>query len=156
MEPHVDAINVEAVVALGQNPTAFVLFKLGQTNRAFHGFPVGLGRIEEDGESFNHGRVETVRGSDGGLCTSWVGRVYIEDKWGVSAVVVVITSAAASSEEVPASVKVKTDHYNDNAEQNDDGAEHNLTGESIALGFRIDISYGISFVPITDYHFGIL
>lgn len=131
LEPHVNAVGVEAVVALGKEPTRLVLFELRQADgallRARLRRRVALGGVDEDRERLEHGGVEAAIGQGAGG-----GGVHVEDELG-AALAVPTNVAAAGSEQVPAGVEVEADHENDDEEENDDGAEHDLAAEGVAF-----------------------
>lgn len=104
MKPHVNATNVEAVITSGQDPTRFVIFKLGQADGAVHSVGVGLGGVNKQGQRFQDGRVEATRGGGGG-----VSGVDVEDKVG-AALAVAAGMAATRLNKVPARVEVQADH----------------------------------------------
>lgn len=128
VEPHVNAVGMEFMVALWQYPTRFTRFELRQADGALRRvFRVGLGVVGEDGERGDDGGVEAACGSgDGG------GVVGVEDELGAAAEV-----TAASTDEVPAGVEVEKEHQKDDEEEEDDGGEHDLAAEAVTLCIEV-------------------
>lgn len=110
---------MEAVLALGKQPTRFVLFELGQAHGALqNGLGVGLRRVDKHRKRLEDSVVEAARGGrDGGG-----GSVLVEENMRAAVVAVSAEIAATRAEEVPARVKVETDHENYYEEEDDDGA----------------------------------
>lgn len=115
MEPHVDALQVEAMVALGEQPGLLPVGELAETNRALKPL-LELRRSEGDnGEGMENGDVESPAGG----CSS-----------GVVVLVKHEAPAAAARVAVPApeplGVEVEDDDEDDGDEENDDGRHHHL------------------------------
>lgn len=106
MEPHINTIDMEAVITFGQNPTSLSLLKLRQANGAFQHLLLlvifSLLLVGEGGERFEDKRVEAAsRDRDD------IGRIRgldVKDKMCAAASTADLT--AARSEEVPTSVDV--------------------------------------------------
>ena len=114
VEPHVDAVGVERVVAFGQDPTRFARFEFRQADRAFGGVffgAGGLGIVGEDGEGGEDSGVEAA-GGDGGGGGGGGGGIEVEDDVGAAAAAEVSAEelAAAGAGEVPAGVEVEGEH----------------------------------------------
>lgn len=134
MEPHVDALDVEAVAALGEGPTRFVLFEFGEANGALRSrVRVGLGGVDEDRDGLEDGRVEAARGSCAGGGRVGVGRVHVKDEVGAASVASDL--AAARADEVPARVEVEADHEDDHEEEYHYRGQHYPPAHLVASTF---------------------
>ena len=58
LEPHVDAVDVEAVVAFGEEPGLLAIGELGEADRALEPVLEVAGAVDEDGERSEHGGLE--------------------------------------------------------------------------------------------------
>lgn len=65
-KPHINALNMKRVLAIGQNPTRFALLKLREANRTLDRVRGGCGGERESGKRFDDGGVETASGDLGG------------------------------------------------------------------------------------------
>lgn len=102
MEPHVYALDVEAMAALREESRLLALLELGQADGALERLAAALLGVGEDGEAVENRRVESV-GCSGGS-------VDVEDEVRAAVVTVSAEEAAAAAsgpEEVPASIKVE-------------------------------------------------
>lgn len=114
VEPHIDALQVEAMVALGEQPGLLPFGELAETNRALKPL-LELRRSEgDDGEGMENGDVQSSAGGGG------VVAVGVEHE----------APAAGACFAVPApeplSVEVEEDDEDDGDEEDDDGRHHHL------------------------------
>ncbi|CAA7057509.1 unnamed protein product [Microthlaspi erraticum] len=110
MKPHIDAVNMKRVLAIGQNPTRFALLEFREANRTLDRAFGGRGGESKNGKRFYDGLVEAA----GGYGTGG-GRVGEEDNSSGGATIAVESAEmeAARAEEIPARVEVEKDHEND-------------------------------------------
>lgn len=110
MEPHVNTFNVEAMLAIGQDPTRIVFFEFRQADRTLNRVRVGFRGVNEQRQRFQHLLIEAPGRNISGSRSVWVGWVNIEYKLsGATVARAASVVAAASTEEVPAGVEVEAD-----------------------------------------------
>lgn len=138
IKPHVDTVNVEGMVAIGQNAGFLVVFELGQANGASKWSQIaGLGyvRVNKGGDCFNDRKVQTFGSSSSGGRRGNGG--------GNGEQVLSTTPAEVAATAVPEeerSVVMEAEEDEQDYEEKDTGAEHYFAIESIINVFGLKIS----------------
>jgi|APAra0007618257_1042622.scaffolds.fasta_scaffold06825_2 hypothetical protein len=97
MKPHINAVNVKCMLAIGHNPTRFIIFELREANGAFHCVLGGYGGERENWKRFDDGGVKATRSG---------GRIREKSTCSGGAI------EGARTEEIPTIVEVERDHKN--------------------------------------------
>lgn len=136
VEPHVNTLDVEAVLTFRKQSALLAVLELGQADGALQNRLLTKLRcfsrfrgVDEDGEGVEDGGVEAACGGRKGSGV-WV---LVKHDVGSAIVAVATEMAAAGAEEVPAGVEVEADHEDDDEEEDDDGTEHDLAADGVAL-----------------------
>lgn len=127
MEPHVDAVDVEAMGAPRKNAHLLALLEVAKAHCAVHRFLLGAVECEQ-GEGLDDGGIESAGGGRG---QSTTGTVKGEDEASPDTAVTL-----AEEEEARAKVEVEAEEEEDGREEDDGGDEHNLAAEGVASGAR--------------------
>lgn len=128
MEPHVDAVDVEAMGAPRKNTHLLALLEVAKAHRAVLLFLLAASE-DEQGEGLDDGGIESAGGGPGRSST---GTVEGEDEASPDAAV----TLAEEEEEARAKVEVEAEEEEDGPEEDDGGDEHDLAGEGVATGAR--------------------
>lgn len=130
MEPHVDALEVEPVAALGQQPGLLAVDQLAEADRALESLLEVRRPIDGDGQRAEHGRVEATA-----RCGVDVSRGEYEAGPGA-------TPEGGVRTEVAPGIEVEEEDENDDHEEEDGRRHHHLAvypDDVYATGAAADI-----------------
>ncbi|GER52161.1 aspartate aminotransferase B [Striga asiatica] len=128
VEPHVYAVNVEGVAALGQEPDDLPLLELRQANGALR--RRRSRSVERNREGVQNRSVEAAVGG----CSLGDPGVEVHDDLAAAEAAVeaaALDLTAAEADDVPPGVEVEGHHEDDDGEEDDDGAQHNPPTQSV-------------------------
>ncbi|KAG6533925.1 hypothetical protein ZIOFF_007803 [Zingiber officinale] len=128
MEPHVDAVDVEAMGTPRKNAHLLALLEVAKAYRAVLCFLLAAGG-DAQGEGLDDGGIESAGGGRGGKSST--GTVVGQDEASPDAAVTL-----AEEEEARAKVEVEGEEEEDGPEEDDGGDEHDLAAEGVSTGAR--------------------